>query len=607
MIYQYGTVFHKMIEHSPAETRMPITPFPARLDQLPVDGDYGEFDGPGSIAEFDVVVLGAGGAGMSAAVFAAIAGARVLLVESTEYVGGTTAYSAGTTWVPGTHLAPQVNAQDNLGEARRFLDAAVGEHSDPAVREALLTHGPEAVATIERHSHLQYRIRPFHPDYLSELEGSTLCGRALEPLPFDGRLLGEHFALVRPPIPEFLVLGGMMVDRDDIPHLLGWSQSFKSAAYVTRLMLRHLGDRLRHPRGTRLLMGNALIGRLLLSIKERGVTLLMQTRATELHRDPASGAITGLTLVQGLTQGGQTKRIAVKGGVILGTGGFNRHPKRRAEQLGPDLPATWCPGAPGHTGAAHDLAEAVGAVYGEGQMSPAFWAPVSLRQRADGSTASFPHFVFDRAKPGTVTVDGDGWRYLNESTSYHLYGLAMQKHRFTSSGAGKPGIPSFLITDAEGLRKYGLGMVRPKGMGLAAALADGYVTAAGSVGDLAGKLGLPVQNLEATIQRFNWHWPNGIDPDFGRGSTAYQRANGDATWTGPNPSLGPVAKAPFYALRLYPGDIGAARGLKTDAAARSLDAAGRVIPGLYAVGNDMQSAMGGVYPAPGITIGPGLV
>lgn len=562
--------------------------FPARLEALP-DG-----------AAFDVVVLGAGGAGMSAAVFAAIAGARVLLVESTEVVGGTTAYSAGTTWVPGTHLAPQVNAQDTLGEARRFLDAAVGERSDPAVREALLTHGPEAVATIEKHSHLQYRIRPFHPDYLSELEGSTLCGRALEPLPFDGRRLGEHFALVRPPIPEFLVLGGMMVDRDDIPHMLGWSKSFKSAAYVTRLMLRHLSDRLRHPRGTRLLMGNALIGRLLLSIKERGVTLLMRTQATALERDPASGAVTGLTL----TQEGQTRRIAVKGGVILGTGGFNRHPKRRAEQFGPALPATWCPGAPGHTGAAHDLAEAVGAVYGEGQMSPAFWAPVSLRKRPDGSTASFPHFVFDRAKPGTVTVDGEGRRYLNESTSYHLYGLAMQAHQFK---AGKPGIPSFLITDAEGMRKYGLGMVRPKGMGLAAALADGYVTAAGSIAELAGKLGLPVQNLEATIERFNRHWPNGIDPDFGRGSTAYQRANGDATWTGPNPSLGPVAKAPFYALRLYPGDIGAARGLKTDAAARSLDAAGRVIPGLYAVGNDMQSAMGGVYPAPGITIGPGLV
>ena len=563
-------------------------PFPTRLDSLP-DG-----------ASFDVVVLGAGGAGMSAAVFAAIAGAKVLLVESTEYVGGTTAYSAGTTWVPGTHLAPQVNAQDNLAEARRFLDAAVGEHSDPALREALLMHGPEAVATIEQHSHLKYRIRPFHPDYLSELEGSTLCGRALEPLPFDGRLLGEHFALVRPPIPEFLVLGGMMVDRDDIPHMLGWNKSVKSAWYVTRLMARHLLDRLRHPRGTRLLMGNALVGRLLLSLKERGVTLLMRTHATALHREPAGGAITGLTL----TQDGQTKRIAVKGGVILGTGGFNRHPKRRAEQLGPELSPTWCPGAPGHTGTAHDLAEAVGAVYGEGGMSPAFWAPVSLRQRADGSTAAFPHFVFDRAKPGTVTVDGAGRRYLNESTSYHLYGLAMQARQFR---AGQPGIPSFLITDAEGLRKYGLGMVRPKGMGLASALADGYLTSAGSIAELAGKLGLPAQNLEATVQRFNQHWPNGIDPDFGRGTTAYQRANGDATWSGPNPSLGPVAKPPFYAVKLYPGDIGAARGLKTDASARSLDRAGRVIPGLYAVGNDMQSAMGGAYPAPGITIGPGLV
>lgn len=585
---------------------MPTTSFPARLDQLPAHGESAESAESGSIAEFDVVVLGAGGAGMSAAVFAAIAGARVLLVESTAQVGGTTAYSAGTTWVPGTHLAPQVNRDDSLANAARFLDHAVGERSDPAVRAALLAHGAEAVATIEQHSHLQYRIRPFHPDYLSELEGSTLCGRALEPLPFDGRLLGEHFALVRAPIPEFLVLGGMMVDRDDIPHMLGWSKSLKSARYVAKLLTRHVIDRLRHPRGTRLLMGNALIGRLLLTLKERGVTLLTETTATALTRSSGGaggeGAVTELTLQQGAT----TRRVKARGGVILATGGFNRHPQRRRQHLG-DLPDTWCPGAPGHEGAAHDLAEQAGAVYGSGGLSPAFWAPVSLRQRADGSTAVFPHFVFDRAKPGTVTVDGQGRRYLNESTSYHLYGLAMQAHRPGQADGGKPGIPSYLITDAEGLRKYGLGMVRPRGMGLDAALADGYVTSAGSIAELATKLGLPPQNLQATIERFNTHWRDGIDPDFGRGSTAYQRANGDATWVGPNPSLGPVARPPFYAVRLYPGDIGAAQGLRTDDHARALDVHGRPIPGLYAVGNDMQSAMGGVYPAPGITIGPGLV
>lgn len=559
-------------------------PYPTALSSLPDD------------AAFDIVVLGAGGAGMSAALFAAIEGAKVLLVESTDKVGGTTAYSAATTWVPGTHLALQVNKDDTLDNAATFLDHAVGTRSPRALREALLANGAAAVKTIEEHSQVKYRIRPFHPDYLSELEGSTFCGRALEPLPFDGRLLGEDFDLVRPPIPEFMVLKGMMVDRDDIPHMLGWSKSLKSTLYVMKAVSRHLMDRLRHARGTRLLMGNALVGRLLLSLKERGVTLLAEARATAFER--GAHGIDAVTI----EQRGIKKRIVVRGGVVLASGGFNRHPQRRARLL-PGADLQWCPGAPGHQGQAHDLADSVGAVYGQGAgsdpLSHAFWAPVSLRQRADGSTAVFPHFVFDRAKPGTITVDGRGKRFLNESTSYHLFGIAMQ---------GAPqAVPAYLITDAEGLRKYGLGMVRPKGMGLASALKDGYVTRADSIVELARNLQLPETNLAQTIERFNGHWQTGTDPDFGRGTTAYQRANGDATWHGPNPSLGPIERAPFYAVKLYPGDIGAATGFATDVHARMLDAQGNAIGGLYAAGNDMQSAMGGVYPAPGITLGPGLV
>jgi len=357
---------------------------------------------------------------------------------------------------------------------------------------------------------------------------------------------------------------------------------------------------LKHARGTRLLMGNALVGRLLYSLRERGVTLLTEAQATSLHRDGA-GPVQALTI----EQHGISRRIVVRGGVVLASGGFNRDAQRRARLL-PGIDALWCPGAPGHTGRAHELAERVGAVYGRGAgaepLSHAFWAPVSLRRRQDGSTAVFPHFVFDRAKPGTITVDGRGRRFLNESTSYHLFGLAMQ-----AANEQAPSIPAYLITDAEGMRKYGLGMVRPKGMGLSAALADGYVTAAQSIGELARKLGLPEQDLVQTVARFNSCWSTGIDPEFGRGTTAYQRANGDASWHGPNPSLGPLERAPFYAVKLYPGDIGAATGFATDTRARVLDAQGRAIDGLYAVGNDMQSVMGGVYPAPGITLGPGLV
>lgn len=544
---------------------------------------------------FDVVVLGAGGAGLSAAVFAAIEGARVLLVERTEFVGGTTAYSAGTTWVPGTAVGATVNPQDTLAQARRFLDGAVGERSPAALREAFLQHGAAAVAHVQAHSHLHYRARPVHPDYLSEYEGASTCGRALEPLPFDGRLLGDWFALVRPPIPEFTVLAGMMVDRDDIAHLLRWNRSLASWAYSTRILLRHLGDRLSHPRGTRLLMGNALVGRLLLSVKERRLPLLLRTDVQALEPLPGGGH--RLTLAQG----GQVRTVIARGGVVLATGGFNRHPRWRAEKL-PGIDAAWCAGAPGHTGTLQEMAIALGARHGPRGQSDAFWAPVSLRRRPDGSTAVFPHFVFDRPKPHMVTLDATGRRFLNESTSYHLFGQAMQAaHR------QRPSIPAWLVTDAQGLQRYGLGQVRPRGMGLKSALADGYVLKAHSVPELARALSMEEAVLAQTLQRFNAQATAGVDDDFQRGSTAYQRANGDTTAGHPNPTLGPLQQPPFYALKLYPGDIGAATGLATDAQARVLNAQGQPLPGLYAVGNDQHSVMGGVYPGPGITLGPGLV
>jgi len=563
------------------------------LDQLPAQAAY------------DVVVVGAGGAGLSAALFAALDGARVLLVERTAYVGGSTAWSAGTTWVPGTQHAARVNSSDTLEAARTYLDAAIGERTDPTLRQAFLEHGAAAVRRLEDHSEVHYRPCPKHPDYISELPGSTLCGRALEPLPFDGRLLGNLFSLLRPPIPEFTVLGGMMVDRTDINHLLAMTRSWASLRHSLRIVLRHARDRLSHPRGTRLVMGNALVARLLYSLSSMPhVTLALNTEVKQFDGVPArgdegkqAGAVDGVLL----SKGGHSCRVQVCGGLVLASGGFNRSTDRRREKL-PGTQEAWCPGAPGHTGAAQALALQHGARYGEGGLSHAFWAPVSLRQRADGSTAAFPHFVMDRAKPGFLTVNQAGRRFVNESTSYHLFGLAMQQPH-----QGTVATPAYLICDAAALHKYGMGMVRPGGKGLAPFLADGYLTEAATLAELARKLGMNAAALQESVRQINAYAQNGRDPDFGRGSTAYEQNIGDATAGHPNPNLGPIASAPFYAVKLYPGDIGASTGLVADAHARVQDVAGRAIEGLYAVGNDMHSIMGGVYTAPGITIGPGLV
>jgi succinate dehydrogenase/fumarate reductase flavoprotein subunit len=544
--------------------------------------------------EFDLVVIGAGGAGLSAAVFAAVDGAKVLVVERTELVGGTTAWSAGTTWVPGTHHAAKVNASDSLAAVTTYLNHAVGTQAPAALRDAFLKNGPEAVAKIEAQTPVRFRPYAKHPDYISDLPGSTLNGRALEPVPLDGRLLGHLFPLLRPPIPEFTVLGGMMVDRTDINHLLAMTRSWASLKHSLSIVWRHLRDRLTHTRGTRLVMGNALVGQLLHALSQQGTaTLALKTSVDSLERDDQ-----GRVVAVRLSSATGNARVLAKKGVVLASGGFNRDPVLRAQKL-PGIPAEWCPGAPGHTGEALALARSLGAVQGQGAQSPAFWAPVSLRKRADGSTAVFPHFVMDRAKPGMITVNQAGERFVNESTSYHLFALGMQ--------SAQQAVPAYLIADAKALRQYGMGMVRPGGKGLAPFLADGYLTEGASLAELAQKLGISAEGLAQSVADNNAFAKTGVDSQFQRGVTAYQHNIGDAAAGGRNPNLGEMSEGFYYAVKLYPGDIGSAQGLQTNEHAQVLNAQGQTISGLYAVGNDMNSIMGGVYPAPGITIGPGLV
>lgn len=534
---------------------------------------------------FDVIVLGAGGAGMAAALFAAIEGMRVLVVEKTPWIGGTTALAAGALWIPNTLHAG--GSGDTPEKAAHYLRLAAPEGREDLQRR-FLQLGPPAVQLLEAQTKVRLRAFPHHPDYLSELPDATTWGRVLECLPFDGRELGEDFARVRPPIPEFTVLGGMMVDRIDIAHLLNATRSRAGFAHAARLLARHASDRLRHPRGTRLVMGNALVGRLLASLRQRGVPVWTETRVLGLTC--REGRVAGVTVARA----GQVVELQASRGVVLAGGGFNDHPGWRAQLLPPAVRHS--PRAGTSPGDLIEQALALGARLSAPQGSAAFWAPVSTRRRADGTTAVFPHFVLDRAKPGTVVVDRRGRRFLNESISYHQFVERMLRH-----GAED----AFLVADHRALKKYGLGLVRPGGRGLAPLLRDGYLVRAGSVEELAIRLGLPPAELRATVDRMNAFAATGVDSDLQRGTTAYQRNLGDPA-VRPNPTLGSLAEAPFYALRLQPGDIAASVGLVTDDHARVLRD-GAPIPGLYAAGNDMQSAMGGAYPGPGINLGPAIV
>ncbi|WID96655.1 FAD-dependent oxidoreductase [Bosea vestrisii] len=545
-------------------------------------------------AAYDLIVVGSGAAGLSAAVFAAIEGRSVLVIERTEYVGGTSALSAATTWIPNSMHAEKVATGDSLEKVARFLDGVVGNRSSARLRDAFLRAGPEAIATLEGRTDVHFRPYATHPDYESDVEGSTLRGRALEPEPFDGRQLGEDLNRIRPPIPEFTLFGGMMIDRTDIGHLLNLRRSWKSFRHAASILGRYGLDRLRGQRGTRLVMGNALIGGLLLTLKRHGGAVLLNASVTELLTGPVGA--TGVVVAQD----GACRSIAARLGVVLAAGGYNRHPQRRAEMLNAPVPPL-SPAAPGHTGAMQDLVLKLGARFGEDNLDNAFWAPVSTRKRPDGTTAVFPHFVLDRSKPGTVCVDRTGRRFVNESTSYHLFSRAMFE-----ANRSRPTIPCWIITDAEGLRRYGLGMVRMGTRDLKPFLADGYLIEGATVPGLAGKLGVDPAALSETIASMNDYARSGIDPEFGRGTTDYHRVNGDGSRGFPNPTLGPIAIAPFYAVELTPGDIGAATGLVIDEDALVLGEGDRPIGRLYACGNEANSIMGGTYPGPGITIGPAI-
>lgn len=539
----------------------------------------------------DVVVAGAGAGGMAAALFAAIAGARVLLVEQSDVIGGTTALSAGSVWIPNTHLAN--DAGDSPAQARRYLDSVIGNHAPAIMREAFLASGPEAIALLDARSEVKFQPYALHPDYEQTHPGATARGRALEPLPFDGRRLGADLARVRPPLPEFTILGGMMVDRTDIRHLLGMTRSLDSAWHAATLLARYGRDRLKGPRGSRLVMGNALVGRLLLSLTRYNVAIV--TGATITALTTTDSAVRGVTLA-----GDGTERLIIaRRAVVLAGGGRIGDDERHRQWSATTAPLpSAC--APGHSGALQAIARGLGARLAEGNRDAAYWAPVSLRRRVDGSTAVFPHFVMDRSKPGTICVDQSGERFVNEATSYHEFARAMfARHRV------QPCIPCFIISDSRALRAYGLGMVRPGARNLARFLADGYLIEAPDLAALARKLDIDPSAFAQTVERFNVSAASGHDADFGRGSTLYHRVNGDPA-VGPNPTLAALAQPPFYAVRLHPGDIGAARGLAVNEWAQVLGDREQPITGLYACGNEMNSITGGTYPGPGITLGPAI-
>ncbi len=542
---------------------------------------------------YDVIVAGGGAGGMTAAAVAASQGLKVLLVEKTQYVGGTTAWSGGMVWIPANHQMQSAGLSDDVAQAETYLDRTVPEAHGADLRKAFLARGAEAIDYLEAHTELRLQPVKIYPDYYPDLPGATAGGRVLEPVAFDGLKLGDDFKRLRPPLPEFTLFGGMMVNRLDIPHLRKAGRSLRSTLRTLRLVSQYALQRLRAPRGTTLHLGNALAARLYASLLSRQVDILFDATIARLIM--ADGKVTGAEIASS----SGTQPVKAGKGVILATGGFS-HDAELRQRLFPALAGFVSATAPGGTGDGLRLAMANGAQLATEVADPAYWVPASRFQRDDGSQGVFPHTVTDRAKPGVIAVNGAGRRFVNEALSYHEFVRAMLR-----DGNDAADRPFHLICDRRFLWSYGLGRIQPFTRRIRPFIRRGELIEAATLGELAMAIGIEPAALLSTVNGYNEHARAGNDPEFGRGSTIYQRYLGDAGHS-PNPCVAAIEEPPFYALRILPADLGTAIGLRTDIHARVLRADGSPIAGLYACGNDMGSIMNGNYPGPGITLGPAL-
>ena len=414
------------------------------------------------------------------------------------------------------------------------------------------------------------------------------------PLPFDGRTLGKDFDRVRWPIPEFMLFGGMMITRGEVARLLRIGRNLDSFLLGAKLCGRFILDRMRYKRGTRLVLGNALVARLFDNLLDHRATIWFNAKTTRLIR--RNGQACGLVV----QRDGSEVRVRAKHGIVLAGGGFAASPELR-ERYFPKPVAQYTSAYEGCTGDTLLLAREIGASLGPPGEDNSLWFPSSIATRKDKSTAVYPHIVVDRAKPGLIAVNSAGRRFVDEGSSYHKFVRAMYR-----SNRDVPSIPAWLVCDRRFVWKYGIGMILPLTPCLKRFVDRGYLHVADSVEELARKIGVDAAGLVETVSAHNQFARTGVDTDFGKGGNVYDRAYGDPGHL-PNPCLGPIDRPPYCGVAVLPTPLGTSLGLLTNAHAQVLESSGQPIKSLYACGNDMQNIFGREYPGPGAQIGMGMV
>jgi 3-oxosteroid 1-dehydrogenase len=541
-------------------------------------------DPESSAATFDVVVVGSGAGGMTAALTAAAAGRRALLLEKGPFYGGSTALSGGGIWAPNNPTLLRRGLGDDPADVRRYLQAVVGDRVPPERLDAFAAAAPLALEFLERQSpHLRFFWCRGYSDYHPEYPGGRPDGRSIEARPFDKRQLGplEDQLLgsgIKPPF-------GLWITATDFHDLGQVTRTWVGKKALLRAAGRVSSNVVRRRRMAT--MGQALIGRLRLALADAGVDVRLDSPVVELLTGDG-GRVRGVVV----EQDGRRTTIEATQAVILASGGFDHDPELRAKYL-TGVNQDWSMGAPTNTGDAVRLAAEVGAALD--LMDDAWWMPALELPKG----RLFP-LVSERSIPGSLIVNQNGRRFTNESAPY--VNFIHDQLRLDASEGGH--VPAWFVMDHQARRRYQFAGL-PAGQALPKSwYAIGTMHRASTIEELAGRVGIPADNLAATVQSFNAAARAGRDDDFRRGESAYDRYYGDPTL--PNPCISPLVRPPFYAAKLVPGDLGTKGGLVTDVHGRVRREDGSAIEGLYATGNASASVMGNEYPGAGGTIGPAI-
>jgi 3-oxosteroid 1-dehydrogenase len=541
--------------------------------------------------EVDVLVIGSGAGGLLSALVASHNHADVLIVEKEKLWGGTSATSGAGIWIPASDQAKAAGFEDKTSDAFKYVRKLSAKNVPDANIRAFVDNAAPMLRWLGEHSSIEYHAFPY-PDYHAENPGGSPSGfRTHMPSSIDGKRLGKDVETLRFASPAACLFGYLNWHFDETYIMLfrapGWWW------HLTKSLARYWFDwpfRFKSRKDRRLTLGNALVGGLRIALKERNVPLWLNSPMETLILD--KGKVTGAVICKD----GESIRIKANKAVILAAGGFDKNQAMRDEHAPLYRNAQYSGGTGGNTGDSIRAGQDIGAQTLNLQSTWA--APVFYVPGEPGGRLS----TIERALPGCIMVNQNGKRYLNEAASYHITGQAMARREKEHGDAS----PTWFVFDHTYRHLYPAGPVYPlmpdwmhRGE-VRAMLKSGR-----TIEELAGEINVDPARLAATVERFNAYAAKGEDPDFHRGDAAYDKMYGDPRVT-PNPCLRPLSKGPFYALPMYPGDIGTNGGLLTNDKAQVIGKGGKPVPGLYAIGNNAASAMGESYPGAGVTIGPAM-